>query len=209
MTTSTIVLIVVVAVVAILLIAAIAWVARNKRTQHRRVEAGNIRDKAAEQSHKVGQREALADETAAKARAAQAEADAKAAQATGLQHQAEVRRSDAATARDEVNQEFERADKIDPDSQTRRHTATRLRNPRDTSRNPRRQARPTPDAQIRVRSRTPDARTWPGHRRPTPAVAAQTMSGPAVRRVSPPTGACTSHATSRTAAPPLMIPPAG
>ena len=51
MTTSTIVLIVVVAVVAILLIATIAWVARNKRTQHRRVEAGNIRDKAAEQSH--------------------------------------------------------------------------------------------------------------------------------------------------------------
>ena len=88
MTTNTIVLIVIVAVVAIVLIAVIAWVARNKRTQHRRVEAGNIRDKAAEQSHKVGQREALADETAAKARAAQAEADAKAAHATGLQHQA-------------------------------------------------------------------------------------------------------------------------
>ena len=47
MTTSTIVMIVVVAVVAILLIAALAWVARNKRTQHRRVEAGDIRDKAA------------------------------------------------------------------------------------------------------------------------------------------------------------------
>src|SRR4029079_9465995 len=83
---------------------------------HRRVEAGNIRDKAAEQSHKVGQREALAEETAAKARAAQAEADAKAAHATGLQHQAQMRRSDATTARDEVNQEFDRADKIDPDT---------------------------------------------------------------------------------------------
>ena len=118
MTTNTIVLIVVVAVVAILLIATIAWVARNKRTQHRRVEAGDIRDKAAEQSHKVGQREALADETAAKARAAQAEAEAKAAHATGLQHQAEVRRNDAVTARDEVNQEFERADTMDPDTQT-------------------------------------------------------------------------------------------
>jgi len=70
---------IVVVVVAILLIATIAWVARNKRTQHRRVEAGDIRDKAAEQSHKVGQREALADETAAKGGAAQAEADAKAA----------------------------------------------------------------------------------------------------------------------------------
>ena len=127
MTTSTIVLIASIAVVAILLIAAIAWVARNKRTQHRRVEAGDIRDKAADQSHKVGQREALADETAAKARAAQAEADAKAAHATGLQHQAQIRRSDAATARDEVNQEFDRADKIDPDTQT--PTTPRTRTP--------------------------------------------------------------------------------
>jgi hypothetical protein len=118
MTTSTILLIVVAAVVTLLLIAAVVWVARNKRTQHRRVEAGDIRDKAADQSHKVGQREAFADETAAKARAAQAEADAKTAHATGLQHEAQVRRSDAATARAEVNQEFERADKIDPDSRT-------------------------------------------------------------------------------------------
>ena len=137
MTTNTTVLIVVVAVAAILLIAAIAWVARNKRTQHRRVEAGEIRDKAVEQSHKVGQREALADETAAKARAAQAEADAKAAHATGLQHQAEVRRNDAATARDEVNQEFERADTIGSrHAHQRRHTARSVRNPRDTSGHP-------------------------------------------------------------------------
>lgn len=116
MTTNTIVLVVLVAVAAILLIAAIAWVARNKRTQHHRVEAGDIRDNATEQSHTVGQREALAEETAAKARVAQAEADAKAAHATGLQHQAQMRRSDAASARDEVNQEFDRADKIDPDT---------------------------------------------------------------------------------------------
>ena len=118
MTTSSIVFIVLIAVIALLLIATIAWVARNKRTQHRRVEAGDIRDKAADESHKVGQREALADETAANARVAQAEADAKTAHATGLQHQAQVHRSDAAAARDEVNQEFKRADKIDPDSQT-------------------------------------------------------------------------------------------
>ncbi|MDT5328277.1 MAG: hypothetical protein QOF25_5429, partial [Mycobacterium sp.] len=77
-------IVVVVAVAALLLIAALAWVWRNKRTEHRRVEAGDIRDKAVELSHKVGQREALADETAAKGRAAQAEADAKAAHATGL-----------------------------------------------------------------------------------------------------------------------------
>ena len=134
MTTSSIVWIVVIAVVALVLIAAIAWVARNKRTQHRRVEAGDIRDKAVEQSHKVGQREALADETAAKGRAAQAEADAKAAHAMGLQHQAEVRRNDAATARDEVKQEFERADTIDPDVQAPDNTPRQDSETRETPR---------------------------------------------------------------------------
>ena len=108
--------------------------ARNKRTQHRRVEAGDIRDKAVEESHKVGQREALADETAAKARAAQAEAEAKAAHATGLQHQAEIRRTDAATARDEVNQEFERADTIDPDTPTNGDTPRQDPETRETPR---------------------------------------------------------------------------
>jgi FtsZ-interacting cell division protein ZipA len=134
MTTASIVLIVLVAAVALLLIAAIAWVARNKRTERRRVEAGDIRDKATDASHEVGQREALADETAAKARVAQAEADAKAAHAAGLQHQAQVRRSDAATARDEVNQEFERADKIDPDSQTPNDTPRQDSETRETAR---------------------------------------------------------------------------
>jgi FtsZ-interacting cell division protein ZipA len=118
MTTSTIVWIVVVAIAALLLIAAVAWVARKKRTEHRRVQAGDIRAKAVEQSHEVGQREALADETAAKARAAQAEAEAMAAHSEGLQHQAQARRTDAATSRSELNGEFERADKIDPDSPT-------------------------------------------------------------------------------------------
>jgi cytoskeletal protein RodZ len=116
MTTSTIVWIVVVVVAAALLVAAIAWVARKKRTEHRRVQAGDIREKAVEQSHEVGQREALADETAAKARAAQAEAEAMAAHSKGLQHQAQTRRTDAATSRSELNRQFERADKIDPDS---------------------------------------------------------------------------------------------
>ena len=118
MTTSTIVWIVVVVVAAALLSAALAWVARKKRTEHHRVQAGDIRAKAVQQSHKVGQREALADETAAKARAAQAEAEAMAAHAAGLQHQAQARRTDAATSRGEVNRQFERADKIDPDSDT-------------------------------------------------------------------------------------------
>ena len=118
MTTSSIVWIVVAVVAAVLLVATIAWVARKKRTEHRRVQAGDIRDKAVEQSHEVGQREALADETAAKARAAQAEAEAMAAHSAGLQHQAQARHTEAATSRSELNREFERADKIDPDSPT-------------------------------------------------------------------------------------------
>ncbi|WP_228566649.1 hypothetical protein [Nocardia sp. SYP-A9097] len=119
MTTTTIVVIVVVVIAAILIIAALTWLILNKRKEHRRVEATGIREKATEQSHEVGQREALADETAAKARAARAEADVRAAQAAGLQERAAAHRSEAVTSRDELTQEFERADKIDPDSQTR------------------------------------------------------------------------------------------
>ena len=158
MTTSNIVLIVVVAIAAILLIATIAWVARNKRNQHRRVEADKIREDAKEETRQVKQREALADETAAKGRAAQAEADVKTAQAAGLQQQAAGHRSEAVTARDELNQEFERADKMDPDTQTSDTCARKLRNPGDTSRNPGRQARPTTDAQSRVKREPSDAR---------------------------------------------------
>jgi FtsZ-interacting cell division protein ZipA len=118
MTTSTIVLIVVVVIAAALVIAGFAWVARKKRTEHHRVQAGDIREKAVKQSHEVGQREALADETAAKARAAQAESEAMAARAAALHHQAQARHTDAVTSRSEVNRQFERADKIDPDSDT-------------------------------------------------------------------------------------------
>ncbi|MDT5125710.1 MAG: hypothetical protein QOG79_5501 [Mycobacterium sp.] len=117
MATSTIIAVVLVAVAAVLILTALGFVLVHKRTDRRRVEAGDIRHRAAEQSHEVGQREALAEETAAKARIAQAEADAKTAHASGLQHQAQARRSDAATARDDVNQEYRRADTIDPDAQ--------------------------------------------------------------------------------------------
>ena len=116
MTTSSTVLIVLVAVVAILLIAAIAWVARNKRNQQRHVEADNIRDDARHETLLVNQQEALADETAAKARAAQAEADVNAAQASGLQQQAAVHRSEAVSSRDHLNKQWDRADTLDPAS---------------------------------------------------------------------------------------------
>jgi Tfp pilus assembly protein PilE len=118
MTTSTIVLIVVVAVAAILLIAGLAWLVRTKRNQHRHVEADKIRGAAKEETLHVGQQEALADETAAKARAAQAEADVKAAQASGLQQQAAAHRSEAAASRDQLNEQWDRANELDPGSQT-------------------------------------------------------------------------------------------
>jgi hypothetical protein len=117
MATSTIIAIAFAAVAIVLILIALGLVLARKRTDRRRVEAGNIRDRAAEQSHEVGQREALAEETAANARVAQAEADAKTAHASGLQHQAQTRRSDAAIARDDLNQEYRRADTIDPDSE--------------------------------------------------------------------------------------------
>ena len=118
MATSTIVLIIVAAVVAILLIAGLTWAARNKRNHHRRVEADKIREDARHQTLLVKQQEALAEETAAKARAAQAEADVKAAQASGLQQQAEVHRGDAVTSRDHLNEQWDRADTLDPASAT-------------------------------------------------------------------------------------------
>jgi hypothetical protein len=122
MATSTIIMIAFFAVAAVLILVALGVVRRHKRTEHRRSQAGDIREKAAEQSHTVGQREALADETAAQARVAGAEADAKTAHAAGLHHQAQARRSDAAAARDDVNQQYVRADTIDPDSQTHNTT---------------------------------------------------------------------------------------
>ena len=118
MTTGTIVLIVVVAVAAILLIAGLGWLARTKRNQHRHVEADKIRGAAREETLHVRQQEALADETAAKARAAKAEADVKAAQASGLQQQAAAHRNEAATSRGQLNEQWDRANELDPDSQT-------------------------------------------------------------------------------------------
>ena len=58
-------MIVIIALATLLLVGALMWVARNKRNEHRHVEAEAIRGKAREQSHLVKQREALADETAA------------------------------------------------------------------------------------------------------------------------------------------------
>jgi uncharacterized protein HemX len=118
MSTSMIITIAFFAVAIILILVALGWVFVNKRTQHRHVEADEIRDQAKEETLQVNRREALADETAAKARAAQAEADVKAAQASGLRHEADSHRSGVATSRDQLKEQWDRADTLDPASQT-------------------------------------------------------------------------------------------
>jgi uncharacterized protein HemX len=118
MSTSMIIPIAFFAVAIILILVALGWVVVNKRQRRRQVEAEKIRDQAKEETLQVNRREALADETAAKARAAQAEADVKAAQACGLQHKADSHRSGVATSRDRLDEQWHRADALDPASQT-------------------------------------------------------------------------------------------
>ncbi len=156
MTTSTMVLIVVVAVVAILLIATIAWVARNKRTQHRRVEAGNIRDKAAEQSHKVGN--AKRSPTRPRPRAAPPKPRPTPRQRTRRPYNTK-RKYVATTQPPPATRSTSSSSAPTRSIRTRTPTATHRDKPPKPARHleePRRQARPTPDAQIRVTSRTPE-----------------------------------------------------
>jgi uncharacterized protein HemX len=118
MSTGTIIAIAFFAVAVVFTVVALAWVLLNKRKEHRHVKANKIRDHAREETLQVRQREALAEETAAKARAAQAEADVKAAQASGLQQRAAAHRSDVASSRERLDKQWDRADTIDPATQT-------------------------------------------------------------------------------------------
>ena len=118
MTTSTIVWIVVVCARQFCYFAAITgWRARNAPNTGAAKRATSAR-RPSNKSHEVGQREALADETAAKTPAhASRGRGLMTAHSAGLQHQAQARRTDAGSSRSEVNREFERTDKIDPDAQ--------------------------------------------------------------------------------------------
>ncbi len=118
MSTGMIIMIAFFAVAAIVILVALGWVLVNKRTQHRRVKADEIRDQAKEETLRINRREVLAEVTAAKARAAQAQADVKAAQAAGLLHEADSHRSGVATSRDQLKEQWDRADALDPASQT-------------------------------------------------------------------------------------------
>lgn len=101
-------------VIIIAVIAAIALLMR-QRTLRRRTKAYEIRENATQQVSEVRHREAVAEEADARARKAQAEADAKAAEARQLSEEAQAHQGHAAESRTEVEREFARADKLDPD----------------------------------------------------------------------------------------------
>lgn len=127
MTTSNTVWLVVAAVVAVLLLATLIVVARRMSNRRRHLRAEGIREQARVETDRVGRREALAQETSAKARAAQAEADVKAAEAARLQERAAAHQSDAATSREELDARWKHADSIDPKAKSKtRQDADRL-----------------------------------------------------------------------------------
>ena len=112
--TNTVVWIVVAVVVVLLLILVVAFFARSARDRKHSAEADRIRDEVQVESTRVEKREAIAGETEAKARAAAAEAEAKAAEATRLADRATTHRSEAASSREHLDAELERADGMDP-----------------------------------------------------------------------------------------------
>lgn len=110
---------IVVAVIAVIIIAALVFAARSRRNQRRHVEAERIREDITTHTAKVEKREALADETAARARAAEAEAEAKAAEAARLKDRADSHRGAVAESREEIEERRKHADHIDPKTRVR------------------------------------------------------------------------------------------
>lgn len=106
--------IVIAVVAAVLVIVALAVAARRARMRRREREAEGIREQATLETAKVERREALAAETAAKARAAQAEAEAKAAEAARLQDRASTHLTEAASSREQLDEQWKRAERLDP-----------------------------------------------------------------------------------------------
>jgi flagellar biosynthesis/type III secretory pathway M-ring protein FliF/YscJ len=126
--------IVIAAIVAVLLIVALVVAAVTARRRRRERHAEKIREQARLETTKVERREALAQETAAKARAAQAEAEVKAAEAARLQDRAAKHRSDAATSREQLQDQWDRADSLDPKARAdARETGDRTASDRDSA----------------------------------------------------------------------------
>lgn len=114
MSSSNTVWIVIAVVVAILVIAALVFAISRASRSRRQRQAEQIREQARLETAKLERREALAGETAAKARAAQAEAEVKAAEAARLQERAAKHQSETAASREQLDEQWNRADSIDP-----------------------------------------------------------------------------------------------
>ncbi|MFW0793735.1 hypothetical protein AAFP30_07985 [Gordonia sp. CPCC 205515] len=106
---------IIIAVVIVVIVLIVAAFLMRQRTARRRAEAQNIRENAEEKVSDLRHREARAEESEALARKAQAESDAKAAEAKRLNEQARVHQGQAVESREDIENEFARADKIDPD----------------------------------------------------------------------------------------------
>lgn len=109
MATNTIVLIVITALAALVLAGLLTGLVYKTRTPDK---GETIRDQADEDALHLRRQEELADEYAARAHAAQVEIDIKTVRACSLQQQATAHRSEAVTARDQLNELRDSADKL-------------------------------------------------------------------------------------------------
>ncbi|GAA2791601.1 hypothetical protein [Mycolicibacterium pallens] len=114
MASNNVVWIVIAVVVALIVIGALVWVGRKRQVSRRVAKADDIREEVRQDQLKLQHREAVAEETAAKARAAKAEADAKAAEAARLEANAAKHREDATAHREDLDERARHADSLDP-----------------------------------------------------------------------------------------------
>lgn len=105
---------VVVVLAALIAIGLVFWYGRRQREAHLRAQADELREQLRREDVEVRHREAVAAETAARARIAQAESEAKAAEAARLQSAAEAHRSEAVGSREELEQRRRHAESLDP-----------------------------------------------------------------------------------------------
>lgn len=101
-------------IAALIVIGALLFVGRTRQATRRKAQADEIREEVRQEQLTLQHREAVADETAAKARAAAAEAEAKAAEAARLEANAAKHREDVAAHREQIDERVSHADSLDP-----------------------------------------------------------------------------------------------
>ena len=94
----------------------VGW--RAKRNQHRHVEADKIRESAKEETLRVERSAKLWLETAASAAPPRPKPTSRRPKPPVVRQQAAAHRSEATTSRDQLNEQLDRADTMDPASQT-------------------------------------------------------------------------------------------